>query len=270
MIRYEDISAAIQVRHLQVRLGEAVVLTPTDSAGDAAAKLAPHGFDQAPVLDGGRVLGLFNVADVPTGNPLVGDCVRPIRPEYLVSADAPVSRVLAWLIEAPCLFVLDGRQITGFIVEADLNKQPARTYFYLLVASLEAGLAGLIREWMHGDEFVLLPVLSQAMRSRVLEMRAEAQSDDVDADLVAYFLFTDILRVIGHVPEMRSQLGVSSAKSWRKRTGALIGLRNAVMHPARDLLGPDRPVARLVELDALLRDLLRRVEATQAVAHDLV
>ena len=47
-------------------------------------------------------------------------------------------------METPCLFVLDGRRITGFFVEADLNKQPARTHFYLLVASLEGGLAHLI------------------------------------------------------------------------------------------------------------------------------
>jgi hypothetical protein len=269
MIRYEDISAAIQVRHLQVRLEEALVLTPTERADLATAKLAPRGFDQAPVLDGGRVVGLFHIENAATSTALVGDVVRPIRPEHLVSADAPVSRVLSWLIEVPCLFVLDGRQITGFIVEADLNKQPARTYFYLLVASLEAGLAGLIRDWMGGDESRLLPVLSEPMRERILEMRAEARRDDLDADLVAYFLFSDILRVIAHVPEVRSQLGMSSAKAWKKRTGALIGLRNAVMHPARDLLGSDRSLARLVELDAFLRDLLRRVEAPPALAPDL-
>jgi hypothetical protein len=61
-------------------------------------------------------------------------------------------------------------------------------------------------------------------------MRAEAQSDDVDADLVAHFLFTDILRVIGHFSDMRSRLGVTSARACGKRTGALTGLRNAVMH----------------------------------------
>jgi len=84
------------------------------------------------------------VAGLRAGVGTAGEALGEIRPEHLVSADVPVSRALEWLMETPCLFVLDGRRITGFFVEADLNKQPARTHFYLLVASLEGGLAHLI------------------------------------------------------------------------------------------------------------------------------
>ena len=57
MIRYEDISAAIQVRHLQVEIAEALTFDLGDRADLAAAAMASRGFDQAPVVDGDRVLG---------------------------------------------------------------------------------------------------------------------------------------------------------------------------------------------------------------------
>jgi hypothetical protein len=163
-------------------------------------------------------------------------------------------------MEAPCLFVLDGRQVTGFFLETDLNKQPARTYFYLMVASLEAGLAQLIRAWASGDEARLLDVMPARMRKGILGARDEARSEDVDADIVAFFLFSDILRVVGGVPEIRSQLGARGPRHWHRETSSLVSLRNAVMHPTRDLVGRERSLARLVELDTLLTSLLRRLE----------
>jgi len=262
VIRYEDISAAIQVRHLQVEIAEALTFDLSHRADPAAAAMASRGFDQAPVVDGDRVLGLVRAAVLQGGLDTVAGALEEIHADHLVSADAPVSRALAWLMETPCLFVLDGRQVTGFFLEADLNKQPARTYFYLLVASLEAGLAQLIRGWACGDEARLLDVMPGLMRKRVLQTRAEARSEDVDADIVAFLLFSDILRVVGSVAEIRSQLGARGPRHWHRETSRLVSLRNAVMNPTRELVGRERSLAKLVELEVTLRDLLRRVETS--------
>jgi hypothetical protein len=260
VIRYEDISAAIQVRHLQVEIGEAVSFQPEDGADEAADVMTARGFDQAPVIDAGRVSGIVRVAALRSGSKTVGAATEQIRTEHLVSADAPVSSALAWLVEIPCLFVLDGRRITGFFLEADLNKQPARTYFYLLVASLEAGLAQALRGWVGADEARLLGVMPARMRNRVLKTRDEARRDDVDADLVAFLLFSDILRIVGAVAELRSWLGARGSRHWHKETGRLVGLRNSVMHPTRELVGRERSLTQLIELDARLRGLIQRLE----------
>jgi hypothetical protein len=260
VIRYEDISAAIQVRHLQVEIGEALTFERGDQANLAADAMAARGFDQAPVVEGDRVVGLVRAARLLGRFGTVAAALEELRTEQLVSADAPVAHALAWLSETPCLFVLDGRRITGFVVEADLNKQPARTYFYLLVASLEAGLARLLREWSSGDEARLVAVMPARVRDRALNARAEARSEDADVDLIAYLLFSDILRVIEAIPEIRSRLGAQGARHWHRRTGSLVGLRNAVMHPTRELIGRERSLARVIELDTTLRGLLRRVE----------
>ena len=98
------------------------------------------------------------------------------------------------------------------------------------------------------------------MRKRVLKTRDEARDEDVDADLVAFLLFSDILRIVGAVAELRSQLGARGPRHWHKETGRLVGLRNAVMHPTRELVGRERSLTQLVELDARLRRLIQRLE----------
>ncbi len=75
-------------------------------------------------------------------------------------------------------------------------------------------------------------------------------------------LFSDLLRLAGAIPEVRSRLGAPSPGHWHRLTSGLVGLRNAVVHPTRDLVGRQRSLARLVELDTLLRDLLRRLEVS--------
>jgi hypothetical protein len=262
MIRYEDISAAIQVRHLQVRLAEALTFDPSDSADKAARELVSRGFDQAPVIEGGRLTGLVRVVKLREGALLVKDAFDLIEAEDLVSADAPVSRALDWLLAKSCLFVLDGREITGFFLQSDLNKQPARTYFYLLVAGLELALAQRLRWWTGDVEDRVLAVMPEQTRRRVLKERESGHRDDVDADLVAYLNFSEILCLAGRIPEISQALGIRSSESWVELSSGFVGLRTSVMHPTKNLLGRKRLLPALVNLDRSLRQLLMGLEGT--------
>lgn len=260
MIRYEDIAGSIQVRHIQVPLELALGYTVDAAAESALEELRARGFDRAPVLDGQALVGLVYANRLVELAGSIREVVEPIRPEQLVSADAPVSQALGWLQDAPCLFVLSGRRVTGFFVEADLNKQPARLYFYLLVATLETGLAARLRMWMGHDEELLLSAMPPAVRRRALLARGESRASDTDVDLVAYLTFSDILRIVEHVDDIRTALGSRSRNHWKSIRGPLVELRNAVMHPTRDLLDVRRGLADLAAMDAQLRDLLARLE----------
>lgn len=264
MIRFLDIANAIQVRHLQVPLEHAVSFGPDHPSNSASAALVARGFDRAPVLDGHSLVGFVEASRLEGATGPIRDLVTPLRPEQLVSADAPVSQALEWLLDAPLLFVLSGRRVTGFFVQGDLNKQPARLYFYLLVATLEIGLATQLRQWRGRDENRLLDRMPLAVRKRALIAREEAMKVDTEVDLVAHLTFSDVLRVVQRIDEIRVPLGSDTRKHWETRTGALTDLRNAVMHPTRELLGTDRTLKDLVNLDVLLRDLLARLEDVTA------
>lgn len=259
VIRYEEIASSIQVRHLQVSIAEATRFGLAEPAAAAEAELLARGYDQAPVVEGDRVIGTVRRSYL-SGKATVADAYRPLEPVELVSADAPVSNLLEWLPATPCLYVLDGRRITGFVVEADLNKQPARVYFYLLIATLELALAHRLRGWMEGDEQSLLREMGPKMAKSVEGRRAEARAADSDTDLVAYLMFSELVRLVGKIPELRTAFGYSSGKKWAE-VRALNELRNAVMHPTRDLVGRECDLATLAARDALLRRLLARVDA---------
>jgi CBS domain-containing protein len=127
MISCADISAAIQVRHLQVELSDAMTFSTSDSADEASERMRARGFDQAPVLASGRLVGVVGARDLQNGAVTVADVFTPISAQQPVSAHAPVSDALHWLLGTRCLCVLDGRRVSGFVMEADLNKQPMCT-----------------------------------------------------------------------------------------------------------------------------------------------
>ncbi len=214
MIRYEDISTAIQVRHLQVELSEAVTFQPGDAADVAAQLLSGRGFDQAPVLMDPASSGSCGPpASATAQSPWRIGSSRSIRSTSF-RPTLPSRGLWSGCATRRASSSFPGAESPGFFVEADLNKQPARTYFYLLVASLEAGLARLIREWTRSDEARLLGAMPARVRDRALKARADARIEDFDADLVSYLLFSDILRVIEGLPK-----GASGSGSRARRSG---------------------------------------------------
>ncbi len=223
--------------------------------------MAKANFDQAPVIDRTGLLGVVTRLALEQATGPVSDDVEPVRPIDMVSADAPVATLMSWLLNRQWLMVLDGHATTGFVVAAELNKRPVRTYSYLLVASFEAGLADVVRSWAGAGEERILEELTDAQRRRVTAARTAARREDVDADLVAYLYLSDLLRIVGHVPELRRAVGPPSGRAWAKRTGSLNGLRHAVMHPTRDLLDRERPLGRLIELETELHALLATLAA---------
>ncbi len=147
MISYDDLTQAFQARHLAVLMEDALAFSPATPVAEAHQQLSADNYDQAPVLDGGRILGFVltrRLEDAPAGS-TVAEFQTPIGPGNIVSADAPVSRLLHWIVEPGFLFVLDGREVAGFVTVSDFNKQPARAYLYLLLTTFEIALADMAR-----------------------------------------------------------------------------------------------------------------------------
>ena len=111
-----EIADSIQARHLQVPLEEALVLRHDEPSLEAAGRLSERNFDRAPVVTDGRVIGVAERTQLQAAaGSLVGEAYDRLDPSLLVSADAPVARLLGWLATSEFLFVLDGHDITGFV-----------------------------------------------------------------------------------------------------------------------------------------------------------
>ena len=219
---------AFQARHLAVPMVRATTVRPGDRAHDARDRLRERRFDQAPVMDGGLIFGfiLTRHLDQP-GVTHVEDAMTPLGSGNVVSADASIGRLMEWIIDPGLLFVLEGRDVTGFIAVSDFNKQPVRGYLYLLLARLEIALASLIRA-NYPDQEAALEVLSPEGQTIVLG-RFEGDRDiDDESEPLAYFDFSDLVQVVGGNRNLLQAVGHQSRSSWGDYAGGLVALRNEV------------------------------------------
>ena len=265
MITYDELALAFQARHIAVPMDIAVSVSPEDLATEAASRLSARHFDQAPVLQDGVPTGFVltrRLYEVGVGA-TVAQAMSPLRPGNVVSADAPVGELLDWIIEPGLLFVLDGRRIAGFVTVSDFNKQPARAYFYLLITSLETALAAIVRVRFGADQENALELLSHEARIAVSGRFEAAQTENTEADLVAYFDFTHLLRVIGRDEHLHRALGATSRNGWEQAVGRLPDLRNLVMHPVRDLVTSKTRLVELQELERRAHRLLQDAKRAQ-------
>lgn len=263
MIEYDDLAQAFQARHLAVQMKDAVAFSPRTSVGEARTRLLADNFDQAPIVDDrGKVVGFVLTHRLPDdqAGAQVGSFQTPIGSGNIVSADAPVAELLDWIVEPGLLFVIDGRDVTGFVTVSDFNKQPARAYLYLLIATVEIGLADLARHRFGSEQRDLMDLLSEDDRATILERYELDKAVNIEGDFVSYLEFSQLLSAVGKDAILRESLGYPSRGSWRSDTGSLVDLRNEVMHPVRNLVSGKGRLIRLRDLESRLRALARAIQ----------
>lgn len=250
------LSRAIRVRQFQTKLEDATVFDGAESQGKAKQVLRDQRFDYAPVQLEGQLLGYIAEADLKADSAEpISSRLRPVTPQMIVSGDALFHDLLRWL-HCGFLFVLEGNRLTGFLTPSDANRQEARSYFYLLVAEVEVGLAHLIRDHFRPVEQALKH-LPPGRQEKIEEKMRRDRSDNLDADPVSYFEFCDLTTVVRKTDDIR--LGFS-CKQWEKCTSSLVGLRNWVMHPV-SCRTPKYLIEQLVDFDERLTDLLGRIHS---------
>jgi len=223
------LSRAIRVRQFQTLLQDATCLRLEQEQGNAKRVLDGLRFDYAPVEQEGVPVGYVRTGDLlPESNEPVESRLRPIAPDMIVSGDAPFRDLLRWM-DRGFLFVLEGNRLTGFVTPSDANRQEARSYFYLLLSDVEVGLADLVRGHFNPVRSALA-ALSESCRTNVSGRMERDCQQNLDGDVVSYFLFSDLVKVIGKTEQIR--LGFSRGQ-WDDLTGSLTNFRDWVMHPAR-------------------------------------
>lgn len=227
---------------------------PTDPQASVITVLTEHSYDYAPVRAGGEVVGFLSLANLePARDGTVESKVSGLTDRVLVTGDTPISQLMGWLQDLRFLFVVEGRDIVGLVTPSDLNKQPGRTYFYLLIAGLEMTLADLIRSHFSSQEHAA-EVLPPGRRTLLRQRVADLATADVAADTVAAMDLTDLLTVVKQTPVLLTLASGYSRTTWqRKVCKPIIDLRHDVMHTVRTLAtDADTSLERLVRLDRLL------------------
>ena len=95
-------------------------LRTSDRVKDAIRLFKAHGYSQAPVLEGGRVVGMVTAQTLLDAdhNSLLKDVIEPEPP--IIHKDAPISSARALLKGFPMVLVSDKGKLLGLIAREDV------------------------------------------------------------------------------------------------------------------------------------------------------
>lgn len=242
-------------------MADALSFEPSTAAAVARRELEAKKFDQAPVVEAGMPVGFVLTKGIAAHHREVRESMVALGSGNVVSADASVGDLLQWIIEPGFLFVLEGRDVTGFITVHDFNKQPARGHLYLWLARLETALAQFIRSGYAERPDVVLNLISGDAAERVRSRYDEDRRADVESDLIAYLDFSHLVAVVAKDSTLRDRLGGWSRTRWQDEVGGLAELRNQVMHPVRNVVLAKGGLIRVHERERRIRSLVAEIEA---------
>jgi hypothetical protein len=188
---------------------------------------------------------------------LVKSSMTPLDNSAIVSTESPIAHVLQLLGENGLVFTVGDRGLAGFIVRSDLDRQPARTHFYLLVAGIEILLADIIR--------VIYPVdpIIEALKSGMAKQYNRAKAANLKAHPVEYLYLTALVDLFLRSPRVREvKLFDESSIDWLKK---LNKFRVLVMHPACSIAASRTPT----EIAEFSRTAARVINQLQDLSRDL-
>jgi len=184
-------------------------------------------FDQLPVVDGGRIVGLLRcrafTAETPTKD-TVRDVFDRIDETILIAADAGILGFLLGAKKSPCRLILDGVRITGLVSKSDLQKLPVRSLLFHIVTHLELAMAAWIRRHFP-DDATWLGVLTESRREAVEQRYRELAEARLAIDRLTATMFADKRAVI-----LRTAVLPMSHNRAKQEFETIEALRDAVAH----------------------------------------
>lgn len=246
-----DLGQGVRARHIQIDMERAPTVDLYAKAGNVLKTMNANHFENIPVTSKGRVVGYVRRSKLQKADPEgpIRNVTNSLAGGAIISGDTPISEIMEWIADQRILFVLEGREISGVVSIYDFNKQPARAYYYLVLAGLEIALADLIR-WRYANKQANL--IAHLGSRDVEELNERMDRDRAGAgheDIVSYLNFKHLLRIFEKDRALRMELGKYETNKWNSMTKPLGELRNEVMHPVTTL------VANVDDMRALTKSL---------------
>ncbi|MGY2001691.1 hypothetical protein [Blastococcus sp. SYSU DS1024] len=229
----------------------ALCLSAGDRSSGARRALEQGGFDQAPVLDDGRLVGWVRLKDL-GGRGFVASSVVPLDKTVVLARSASVGDALDHLAHGHLIFLAGSSGIVEFVVVSDLDRHIVRSYLYVLLSAVEFRLAELAKR--HLDDEQIVRNFQGQSRSRYRRARAKGR----ETRAVEYLYLLDYARIGKLIPELQSSEWVPGDQEWD--LVELNVLRNCVAHPSKSLTG-DFDAAEVSRLAARANDILRCLKA---------
>jgi len=225
-----------------------------DRVKEALVKAKEGAFDQLPVLDKkAGIVGLISVDELQdcSSEAMVSEYFVPLAKCKPLQTKDGISKTLRTLHKQPSSLVADKNKVTGLVDRSDLNKHPARAYFYVWLSSLEMELARFIDTRRPKNSWIGL--LSKKTQIQVLGNTEYERRRGNNTPPIEYLDLSDLTMIIAKNEALRCELGFSSREKFNKHVGGLIDLRQTIMHPVRTLVSDADSMDTLVKREKRLR-----------------
>ena len=213
-----------RARHIATDINDAFCVSQNDSGRTALLLLEQGRFDQAPVVSEPQHIVGWVAADQLRDVDTVRSVMTSLDKTAIVSTESPITHVLQLLGQQGLVFTVGDNGLSGFIVHSDLDRQPARTHFYLLVAGIEILLSEIIRCSL------LERTIIGAMSPALAKQYEKAKKSNNETHPVEYLYLTTLVKLFMELPRARNANALSKPSAeW------LISLnkfRRLVMHPS--------------------------------------
>lgn len=193
---------------------------PDDTVQATLQRMNQTGFDQYPVRENGRILGVLDRLKEPSRG-LVKEAMSPLREEMLVAASDRISTLLPLLREVPYRLVVRDGKISGIVTSSDIIRLPVRLYAFAQITHLEMLMAEHIGlDFSYEQQW--LDLLSVNRRDKVLDKIKTFNKAGLDPSPVEFTDFCD-KRVI-------LKKGRGLGKQFERELKEVEELRNTLAH----------------------------------------
>ena len=203
------------------------------------------------------ILEFVRTASLQNGN--CEEVAESIKAADIIAESTPLIEVLNGLRDRTYFFILNGRQISGIITRADLQKPPVRILIFGIISLLEMHLTFLVRTHFPDEKWrdVLKPKRIENAET-ILQNRKERNEE---IDLTDCLQFADKRDLVLASKEMRDHLGLESKK------GTQSVLRN--IEKIRDKLAHSQDIVSGTTWEELI-DVVQKVEWMLQRSDDIV
>jgi hypothetical protein len=198
-----------------------LVCAPADANAEAWLAEAQPDFDQFPVREGDRTIGLLLRSSHP--GRLVRDAMRALSEELIASADMAIAELIPRMKTLPYRLILRGDRIDGLVTQSDLLKLPVRIVVFGLLTHLETVMGDVVSTHWPGDKW--MAVLSPGRRAKLLEKETALRRRGLNPPRIELTEFAD-------KRDLCRRLVATGRKRFDQELDGLRDLRDQLAHAA--------------------------------------
>ncbi|MEO8360755.1 MAG: CBS domain-containing protein [Vicinamibacteria bacterium] len=165
-----------------------LLCAPAEAPAQSWLRDNPSDFDQFPVKENGKVVGLL-LRNLVSAGKSVKEVMSPIADGLVVSADMPIGELIPRLNLCDHRLIVRGDSIEGLVTQSDLLKLPVRLLLFALVTHLEQIMATLIGAWWPRDSW--LSCLAVGRLAKVNEKEATLRGQGMNPPKIELLEFGD-------------------------------------------------------------------------------